>query len=105
MSELLASLPSIFTPPIAESVLSMSTSSVPTSVVSKMIKVPIWTDDQQPLSYLTKFEKAMSCNGEPKTRWAHLLPMFISGKLECAYTLKSCQIFWTIIANAVQCRL
>ena len=81
LSDILSKLPGMLSHTAAE-----STTPVLVAPVSKTVKVPVWSDDQQPLSYLTKYEKAMVCNGENKSRWAHLLPMYISGKLECAYT-------------------
>ena len=79
-TDILSKLPGMLSHTAAE-----STTPVPVAPVSKSVKVPVWSDDQQPLSYLTKYDKAMVCNGENKSRWAHLLPMYISEKLECAY--------------------
>ena len=66
----------------SDSGASGSSSSVTTTT---KVKVPPWTDDQKPQAYFLKFEKAMVCNGEPKSRWGHLLPIYISGKLEPAF--------------------
>ena len=34
-------------------------------------------------SILHKYKKAMFCNGEPKTCWADLLPIYVSGTGMC----------------------
>ena len=55
------------------------------AALDRTVKVPTWSDDQKPLNYFLKFEKAMLCNSTPQARRGHLLPIYISGKLESAF--------------------
>ena len=76
MEHILAKFASAVSPALSitsDSGVSRSSLSITTP---KKVKVLPWTDDQK---------KAMVCNGEPKSRWGHLLPIYISGKLESAF--------------------
>ena len=54
----------------------------------KLVSVPKWTDDERPANYLWKFEQAMTCNKEPKIRWAELLPLYLTGNASTVYTAR-----------------
>ena len=54
----------------------------------KLASIPKWTDDEQPANYLWKFEQAMTCNKEPKIRWAELLPLSLTGNVSTVYTAR-----------------
>ena len=64
---------------------SVSERCVSTPPVIKKLKVPSWSDDQQPSAYLAKYEQVLTANGEPKAKWAHLLPIYISGSLQAVF--------------------
>ena len=51
----------------------------------KKLKVPRWSDEQHPSSYLDSYEQVMMENKEPKPRWASLLRHYISGNLLAAF--------------------
>ena len=52
----------------------------------KLVSIPKWTDGERPANYLWKFEQAMTCNKEPKIRWAELLPLYLTGNASTVYT-------------------
>ena len=54
----------------------------------KLVSIPKWTDDERPSNYLWKFEQAMTCNKEPKIRWAELLPLYLTGIASTVYTAR-----------------
>ena len=54
----------------------------------KLVSIPKWTDDERPANYLWKFEQAMTCNKEPKIRWAELLPLYLIGNASTVYTAR-----------------
>ena len=66
IADLIANLLPVLSPASSED----SSSSV---VHSKKLKVPRWSEDQQPSAYLLSFEQVMEDNGEQRHRWARLL--------------------------------
>ena len=54
----------------------------------KLVSIPKWTDEERPANYLWKFEQAMTCNKEPKIRWAELLPLYLTGNASTVYTAR-----------------
>ena len=54
----------------------------------KLVSIPKWTDEERPANYLWKFEQAMTCNKEPKIRWAELLPLYLTGNALTVYTAR-----------------
>ena len=85
MERILAKFASLASPALSITSNSGASGSSSSITTTTKVKVPPWTDDQKPQAYFLKFEKAMVCNGEPKSRWGHLLPIYISGKLESAF--------------------
>ena len=68
---------------ITDSVPKRCTSTPP--VIKKLKVPPSWSDDHRPSAYLAKYEQFLTAYGEPKTKWAHLLPIYISGSLQAAF--------------------
>ena len=54
----------------------------------KLVNIPKWTDDEGPANYPWKYEQAMTCNKEPKIRWAKLLPLYLTGIASTLYTAR-----------------
>ena len=54
-------------------------------VHSKKLKVPRWSEDQQPSAYLLSFEQVMEDNGEQRHRWVSLLRHYVSGSMLAAF--------------------
>ena len=54
----------------------------------KLVSIPKWTDEERPANYLWKFKQAMTCNKEPKIRWAELLPLYLTGNASTIYTAR-----------------
>ena len=71
------------------SILSTLTPAVPVapspSAPSSHVKIPKWSDDDQPFSFFTKLETAFTHNGVDKVTWGRLLPVYLSGKAEAAF--------------------
>ena len=70
------------------SLISTLTPAVPvaSSTPSSHVKIPKWSDDDQPFSFFTKLETAFTHNGVDKATWGHLLPVYLSGKAESAFS-------------------
>ena len=66
----------------------ISASSVaPTPAVASRpsVKVPKWTDGDQPFTFFTKLETALTYNGVDRATWGSLLPVYLSGRAEIAF--------------------
>ena len=50
------------------------------------IKPPKWSDDDTPFEYLHKFEQAMKHNRVNISQWSHLLPVYLTGKAQAAFS-------------------
>ena len=50
------------------------------------ITVPKWTDEEVPSEYFSKLEKALEHNGVAKSQWGKLLPVYLSGKAQAAFS-------------------
>ena len=61
---------------------------IPPVVPPKRVKVeiPKWRDGEAPQEYFLKFEKAQTHNGVDKGQWGVLLPVFLSGAAQAAYS-------------------
>ena len=63
-----------------------SIASAPPAVTpSSAVKVPKWTDGDQPFPFFTKLETAFTHNKVDKATWGHLLPVYLSGRAELAF--------------------
>ena len=73
---------------MAALISSLSTSSVASAGTPRLaqIKIPKWTDDETPFEYFTKFEKALTHNGIDKSTWGQLLPVYLAGRAQAAFT-------------------
>ena len=49
------------------------------------VKVPKWTEGDQPFTFFTKLETALTHNGVDKATWGRLLPVYLSGRAEIAF--------------------
>jgi len=78
-----------FTPSLDSMAASVSISSESSSIApvisTTKIKVPKYSDDDSPNDYFTKYEQAMSHNGEPRSQWGQLLPLYLSGKAQASF--------------------
>ena len=64
-----------------------SIASAPPAVTpSSAVKVPKWTDGDQPFPFFTKLETAFTHNKVDKATWGHLLPVYLSGRAELAFS-------------------
>ena len=79
-SSMMSILASMTTPASASSV-------APTPAVAPrpQVKVPKWTDGDQPFAFFTKLETALTHNGVDKATWGRLLPVYLSGEAEAAF--------------------
>ena len=61
---------------------------IPPVVPPKRVKVeiPKWREGEAPHEYFLKFEKAQTHNGVDKGQWGVLLPVFLSGAAQAAYS-------------------
>ena len=57
----------------------------PAAAPSSSVKVPKWSDGDQPFSFFTKLETALTHNGVDKATWGRLLPVYLSGNAESAF--------------------
>ena len=57
---------------------------VPLPPAPVLVKVPKWTDDEVPFEFFTKLEKALTHNRVPKTSWATVLPVYLTGKAQAS---------------------
>ena len=48
--------------------------------------VPKWSEEDKPHEYFQKFEKAMKHNSVDKTKWGHVLPIYLTGRAQTAYS-------------------
>ena len=58
----------------------------PAVAPSPSVKVPKWTEGDQPFPFFTKLETAFTHNGVDKATWGRLLPVYLSGRAEIAFT-------------------
>ena len=79
MTALIASLPSIAgsgapigAPPLAPR--------------SERLDVPKWSELDTPSEYFTKFEMALTLNGVDKSKWGKVLPVYLTGTAQTAFT-------------------
>ena len=79
-SSMMSILASMTTPASASSM-------APTPAVAPrpQVKVPKWTDGDQPFAFFTKLETALTHNGVDKATWGRLLPVYLSGEAEAAF--------------------
>ena len=66
-------------------VAALSASRPAVSTPSSQVKIPKWSDDDQPFSFFSKLETAFTHNGVDKATWGLLLPVYLSGKAESAF--------------------
>ena len=57
----------------------------PSAAPSPPVKVPKWSDGDQPFSFFNKLETALTHNGVDKATWGRLLPVYLSGDAESAF--------------------
>ena len=50
------------------------------------IKPPKWSDEDTLYEYFHKFEKAMTHNSVDRRQWGHLLPVYLTGRAQSAYS-------------------
>ena len=67
------------------SVSAGSVAPTPAVASSPPVKVPKWTEGDQPFSFFTKLETALTHNRVPKATWGRLLPVYLSGRAEIAF--------------------
>ena len=77
MMSILASM----TPPASAS----SVAPPPAVAPRPQVKVPKWTDGDQPFAFFTKLETALTHNGVDKATWGRLLPVYLSGEADAAF--------------------
>ena len=65
---------------------SVASAPPPTVAPSSAVKVPKWTDGDQPFPFFTKLETAFTHNKVDKATWGHLLPVYLSGRAELAFS-------------------
>ena len=70
---------------LAPSVSAGSVAPTPAVASSPPVKVPKWTEGDQPFSFFTKLETALTHNRVPKATWGRLLPVYLSGRAEIAF--------------------
>ena len=80
-SSMMSILASMSTPASASSV-----APPPAVAHSSAVKVPKWTDGDQPFPFFTKLETAFTHNKVDKATWGHLLPVYLSGRAELAFS-------------------
>ena len=64
---------------------SVASAPPPAAAPSSSVKVPKWTDGDQPFAFFTKLETALTHNGVDKATWGRLLPVYLSGEAEAAF--------------------
>lgn len=75
MTDLIASLPS------------MAVTAAPSlAPKSERLEVPKWSEQDTPSEYFTKFEMALTLNGVNRSRWGKVLPVYLSGTAQSAFT-------------------
>ena len=57
----------------------------PSAAPSSSVKVPKWSDGDQPFSFFNKLETALTHNGVDRATWGRLLPVYLSGNAESAF--------------------
>ena len=77
MMSILASM----TPPASAS----SVAPPPAVAPRPQVKVPKWTEGDQPFAFFSKLETALTHNGVDKAAWGRLLPVYLSGRAELAF--------------------
>ena len=65
---------------------SVASAPPPAVAPSSAVKVPKWTDGDQPFPFFTKLETAFTHNKVDKATWGRLLPVYLSGRAEIAFT-------------------
>ena len=79
-SSMMSILASMTTPASASSV------APPPAVAPRpQVKVPQWTEGDQPFAFFSKLETALTHNGVDKAAWGRLLPVYLSGRAELAF--------------------
>ena len=63
----------------------VSVAPTPAAAPSPPVKVPKWTDGDQPFAFFNKLETALTHNGVDKATWGRLLPVYLSGEAETAF--------------------
>ena len=71
---------------MAALIAAMPAAPVPSSpsTCSPQIKPPRWSDEEMPYEYISKFEKAMIHNRVAQGEWGHLLPVYLSGRVQAS---------------------
>ena len=64
---------------------SVASAPPPAVAPSPAVKVPKWTDGDQPFPFFTKLETAFTHNKVDKATWGRLLPVYLSGRAEIAF--------------------
>ena len=70
---------------ITPSVSAGAVASTPAAASSPHIKVPKWTEGDQPFTFFTKLETALTHNKVARSTWGRLLPVYLSGRAEIAF--------------------
>ena len=65
---------------------SVASAPPPAVAPSSAVKVPKWTDGDHPFPFFTKLETAFTHNKVDKATWGRLLPVYLSGRAEIAFT-------------------
>ena len=82
MESSMLSILATMTPPASAS----SVAPTPAVASRPSVKVPKWTDGDQPFTFFTKLETALTHNGVDKATWGSLLPVYLSGRAEVAFS-------------------
>ena len=72
-----------------------SVASTPAVAPRPSVKVPKWSDGDQPFTFFTKLETALTHNRVDKATWGSLLPVYLSGRAEAAFS----QVDSTLLGN------
>ena len=72
-----------------------SVASTPAVASRPSVKVPKWSDGDQPFTFFTKLETALTHNRVDKATWGSLLPVYLSGRAEAAFS----QVDSTLLGN------
>ena len=65
--------------------LSVAVPPVPPAPRPVPIKLTHWSDEDIPLEFFKKYEKAMDHNWHDKHEWGPLLPVYLTGRAQAAF--------------------
>ena len=82
----LMSILSSITPALPSAFASASPPHPPPTPIKAQVKVPKWTDEDKPFEFFTKLETALTHNEVDKATWGRLLPVYLTGKAQAAFS-------------------